>query len=380
MFSLANFLTVQGTTEPYYVWKLLSSRHDVRAFVSSTSAQAHVHGVTILRVPSLLPKSISFNLFVLPHLFKRSTRNADIIYTYRGVISPIILLLFSHNMRWIIDFRAHPTKQDIEFKKHRGNLKLGKRIYYYLIDIIYKASIKHSHLIVSISNEVKRELIEHYGAHEEKIIVVPLGVDINTFKPRGRRPLLESSGLRLVYSGAIALQRGLDDLFRALALLKNKIPVQLLILGRGPGADINYLKRLAATLKIADMIEWKGFVEHAQVPEVLDTCHAGVSPLPALKSYEVSSPAKVVEYMAMELPVIATNILAHRKVIEHKKNGLLVPPQDPTELANAIQILYKDNKLRNLMAQNARATAVRYSWENVLKPLVDKIEELSADK
>jgi len=378
LFALSNFLDVQGSTEPYYVYRHLKSRHEVIAVVPSSGERASPNQeITFIRKVKGLPTFMSYNLLLIPSLVVGPFKDAHVIYTYKGAITPVLALKFLMGKKWVCDFRTSPLAQELEFKKLQGTLTLGRRIAYSLARWFYKFTLPKCDLIVTLSQEIQEELIQEYGVPAEKIFTLPLGVDLSLFSPKGLRPSIQESGLRLVYSGAIAPQRGLDTALQALRLLKNSVPTRLVIIGRGPKATIRYLQGFAQDLGVDKLIEWKGFIPHDRVPEVLDTCHIGLSPLPRLKAYEVSSPAKVVEYLAMGLAVVATDIRAHRKVIHHEENGLLVPPGDPKALAQALERLYNDPGLLSQIASRARESAKPYSWDALIEGLERRLRGLA---
>jgi glycosyltransferase involved in cell wall biosynthesis len=74
------------------------------------------------------------------------------------------------------------------------------------------------------------------------------------------------------------------------------------------------------------------------------------------------------EAMASGKPVIATEVGGLPEIIKDEVTGLLVPPRDPTALADAIVRLHSDYSLRNSLASQGRALAVeRYSWDFIAK-------------
>lgn len=378
IFSLSNFFDVQGSTEPYYVYRYLEATHHVTAVVPGPKTDASPDkDIVYIKTIKGLPTFISFNILLIPRLLFSAFRRTHIVYTYKGVITPVLFLKFLLRKKWVCDFRTSPLAQELEFKKLHGTLTLGRRIAYSLGRWFYKCTLPRCELVVTLSQEIRDELAQDYGVPAEKIFILPLGVDLALFSPKEARPSIRETGLRLVYSGAIAPQRGLDTVFRALSILRNRVPIKLLILGRGLEEVVKRLRGLAQELDVDGLIEWKGFVPHERVPEILNTCHVGLSPLPRLRAYEVSSPAKVVEYLAMGLPVVATDIRAHRKVIRHEENGLLVPPDDPKALALALERLYDDPELLSRMASRARESAKPYSWDALLEGLERRIRELA---
>jgi len=376
-FALSNFLDVQGATEPYYVYKHFSRSCSVIAFVCSTkkiSPDSHVFGI---KPWPRLPTFIAYNLKILPYLFSKAVRSVDIIYTYKGVITPILVWKLLFRRKWVCDFRTSPVAQELEFRRINKALSPFRRGAYAAARLFYRLTLRYCDLVVAISEEVKQELIDGYNVPEERIHLQPLGVNLELFKPQSEPPG-PKEGLRLVYIGAIVRQRGLDVVLQALSKLKEQgIPAQFIVVGRGPATVIQELKGLAEELSVSDRVVWRGYVPHEEIPRILEACHIALSPLPPLQAYEVSSPGKIFEYLAMKKVVIATDILAHRKIIRHGENGLLVPPQDPEALAQAIASTYHDDALRRRLAKNARESVKSYDWNRMLAELERRVRELA---
>lgn len=377
VFSLSDLSEVQGATEPYYVYRYLRARHQAIAVVAGSRRNRIDQDILFIKKIRGFPTFLSYNLLVIPRLASSPVGRAHVVYTYKGIITPVLFFKFLLRKKWVCDFQTSPLAQELEFKTLQGKLTYGRRLAYSLARWFYKLALPKCDLVVTLSQEIRDELVNDYGVSEEKIFILPLGVDLNLFSPKQKaRPSVQETGLRLVYSGAIAPQRGLDTVIQSLSLLRDRVPVKFIVLGRGPEEEVKRLRRLAQELGVDELIEWKGFVPHEQVPEILNTCHVGLSPLPRLRAYEVSSPAKVVEYLAMGLPVVATDIRAHRKVIRHEENGLLVPPDDPKALAQALARLYDDQELLSRMASGARESAKPYNWDTLLEGLERRIRKL----
>ena len=88
---------------------------------------------------------------------------------------------------------------------------------------------------------------------------------------------------------------------------------------------------------------------------------ADVFCLPCLKDKsgrQDGLPVVLTEAMAMQLPVVSTTITAIPELVEHNENGLLVPPQDPVALADALQALAGEPELRLRLGRAGRESVV----------------------
>ncbi len=196
-----------------------------------------------------------------------------------------------------------------------------------------------------------------YTPPAKPVTVVPYGVDLARFQPSARNGDQPAE----VVAGAVARlspEKGLDVLLRAVArLIEDGTPVRVVLAGEGPSR--RQLTQLAQRLGIGERVEFRGEVPHEQVPAVLAELDIFVMPSRA-EGFGVAA----LEAQAMELPVVASRVHGIPDVVEDGRTGLLVPPGDVEQLAEAIGRLAGDAGLRAAMGQAGRAfVAERYRWE-----------------
>lgn len=188
------------------------------------------------------------------------------------------------------------------------------------------------------------------------VAVVPYGVDLDRFTP-ARRPARER-----VVVGAVARlssEKGLDDLLRAVALLRDRgVDVDVLLAGDGPSRPM--LQRLASELSLDERVRFAGDIAHEGVPAVLQEMDIFAMP----STWEGFGVAGV-EASAMELPIVASDIHGIPDVVAHGVTGELLPPSRPDLLADAIERLAANPDLRVSMGKAGRAFVERhYRWQD----------------
>lgn len=381
LFSLSNLFKVIGSTEPYYVAKYLAQNHELHAFIPrryNGGATRETSRIAVRWVPILwgMPTFICYNFFVMFQMVG-VLRQLDMIYTYKGVITPILLFKFLLGKKWVCDFRSAPVEQDIEFRKIAGRLPLSRWTIYRVGRLFYKSFLRYCDLVIVISEGVANELVKNYYVPSGKIHILPGGVDTGKFVKPDMGQNRDDETFKAIYIGSIARHRGLDTVIRALKQIERTIPLKLVIAGRGPTEDMKQLWRLAQELKVEEMIEWRGFIRHEEIPALLRECLVALSPLPDIAAYRVSVPAKVLEYLAAERIVVASDILAHRKLIENGHNGLLFKAEEPKTLADTIEMIYHNQELREQLQQHARESASQYDWNRLLSRLEERLQEVN---
>jgi glycosyltransferase involved in cell wall biosynthesis len=183
--------------------------------------------------------------------------------------------------------------------------------------------------------------------HWHKIEVSPLGVDVEVFAPRTRRPVRER--FEILSVGQLAPAKGYPVLIDAVALLvqRGNTDVRLRIVGEGNERDS--LARQIAKLGLERNVHLEGSCGQDRVRELyLET------DLFALASFAEGVPVVLMEAMAMEIPCVATWITGIPELIRHGEDGWLTPPSDPEILAEAIAMLIANAELRERLGKAGR--------------------------
>lgn len=186
-------------------------------------------------------------------------------------------------------------------------------------------------------------------------------------------PVLEGrEAVQILAVGRLGRQKGFDILLKALAradLVRRGIKLTIL----GEGSERVALTGLARVLGIADAVALPGVVKD---PETwMARCTLFVMP----SRYE-GFPNALLEAMAMGCPVIAADCdSGPREIITHEVDGLLVPPEDETALADALLLLFEDAKIRQRLGQQAVTVRDRFSrdrivalWEALINEVVEE--------
>jgi len=183
------------------------------------------------------------------------------------------------------------------------------------------------------------EFCRKYNKNEERKCYVPNSVDLTEFNPRKYKRVNQSHDqITFAWTGILYSFVNWKLLIKAFAEMKNT-NTKLLIIGRGPAEKI--LEKYIIRLGIKDRVKLMGWLPHYEVPKVLAS--ADVASIPSHNTlYDACKcPIKLSEYMAMELPIVSTNIGEPAYMI--KKIGCgLVTPVDYRRFADAMDIMARD--------------------------------------
>ncbi len=224
-------------------------------------------------------------------------------------------------------------------------------------------------------------------AHDARIVadgklhcLESMGVDLERFHPApdlgGGSRAEDASGIPVaVLVGRIVREKGIFDLIWAIKHLKDKgTKVRWLIVGGtvasgrawGVKADI---RRLIDRLDLAEDIRFLGFRQ--DIPEILRSADMLVLP-----SHREGMPITILEAMASGKPVVATDIRGCREEVVNEVTGLIVPPKDPTALAEAIERLVHDPEMARRMGRAGRERAMKYDSMRVVAEQVAAYRKL----
>ena len=308
--------------------------------------------------------------------------NFDLVQVRNGIIEGIFAIYVKKKYGIPFSFQySFPMLEGDIYASKSGTARYP--FIYYLRGKIGKPILmwimSRANLILPISKWMIQDLVEK-GIPEEKMMAFPLGVNVKHLSPNIsgtyiREKLELNNSLTLIYIGTMEKIRGLDFLLRALVVVKKEIPgIKLLMVG--DGGDRTRLEKLAQSLGMKENVIFTGQVPRSQVPEYIAAADVGVSPIPPLPIYQVSSPTKPIEYMGMGRPVIGNDIPDQKEVINNSGGGICVR-YDEEEFAEAIIELLNNPKKAEEMGEKGRKWVVRNrSYEILANNLEQRYYEL----
>jgi D-inositol-3-phosphate glycosyltransferase len=233
--------------------------------------------------------------------------------------------------------------------------------------------------IVVASEHERQALVDLYGARRERIEVIPGGVDLERFQPLDRaiaRQVLGLSGEVLLFVGRMDPIKGLDVLLRAVALLKARPALQLVVVGgSGNEGELRRNRALVDELGLAERVQFRGAAPHEELPLYYNAADLAVIP----SRYE-SFGLAAVEALACGTPVVASHVGGLPTIVRDGENGLLVPWRTPETFAERIAALLDDPDRLTALAARARPSVLRFGWDAVALRVADLYSLLSAKR
>jgi glycosyltransferase involved in cell wall biosynthesis len=178
---------------------------------------------------------------------------------------------------------------------------------------------------------------------------------------------------KIAYVGGMTSIRGIHELVQAIDLVDCSA-VRLILVGKFEESALEYCCRNESGWRRVEYLGWRA---RPEVAKILGSVRAGLVTYHAAANHTAAQPTKLFEYMAAGIPVIASDFPLWRRIIERANCGLLVDPQDPRAIAEAIQWILDHSVEAEHMGRRGRAAIVReYSWEHESLQLLALYEEL----
>lgn len=228
--------------------------------------------------------------------------------------------------------------------------------------------------VTTIAEHLKGEFIQR-GISREKIVLVPNGVDVDSFNPRHPdEQLVSELGLdgciRIGYVGSLSPWEGIEDLLRAVPEIVSQAPrARFLIIGGGEQEAT--IRTLIRDLDVAGHVQFVGRVPHEDIARYYSIMDILVYPRKPTRNTELVTPLKPLEAMVMEKAVLGSDVGGVSELLE-AGTGLLCRAGDPADLAKKCLQLITHPEQRRLLGVKARehVLATR-DWKTLIRRYLD---------
>ncbi|MDA1240718.1 MAG: glycosyltransferase family 4 protein [Chloroflexi bacterium] len=206
--------------------------------------------------------------------------------------------------------------------------------------------------------------------------IIPNGIDVPHWENPALEPFDEFDGtVNILYVGRAEKRKGLGVLIRAFGVVNARLPgTRLIIVGPDSRARRRYQsaveRRGNRGITFVDSSE-QG-VSYDSLPRYHRSSHIFCSPALGHESQGYV----LLEGMAAGIPVVASNIDGYASVITHGVDGVLVPPNDPMALADALTELVRDPAMRARLVVSGRSRVEDYAWPRVAQQVISYYERL----
>ncbi len=346
-------------TNHYYIFAFLFAGKKLKPPLKKKYKNVTYQMVRYL--PSKVHNQISRKLFVPPADIL-TAKKYDIALYGNFVRSPLIFggktITVIYDLSFL-HFRQYSDKKNAKL--------LTKRV---------PSAVQKSDIIITISENSKREIIEEYGADDDKIKIISPAIDPTIYKPAKSTEInnilnkYDIAKPYILYTGTLEPRKNIVGILDAYAsLTKNMKSDYCLVLAGGKGWLDGEIQQKLKELADCDIIT-TGYVPDDDLPALYSGASVFVYP-----SFYEGFGMPPLEAMACGTPVITSNNSSLPEVVGDA--GIMIEADDIKALASSIQKVLTNEKLAKEMSKKGLAQAKKFSWEKSAEKLHRIIEELA---
>jgi glycosyltransferase involved in cell wall biosynthesis len=243
-------------------------------------------------------------------------------------------------------------------------------------------SFRNADKIIAITDYLKQFLIKK-GIDEEKIQLVPNGVDLELFNP-SKYSITDIQELRksfhakniIVFSGAL---QDLSIIINSAKTVAEKFPdLKYVILGdhRDPNRSKDNWEKQVYDKGLEKFFLFLGKKPRYEIPKYLLCADICIDSFPDEPYYAAAHPVKLLEYGACKKAIVATRVSETQKLLKHNEHGFLASPSNPDEFATFLLTLLNSSELREKMG-NTFSLHIRenFDWNKLAMKLESILED-----
>ncbi|HJS29264.1 MAG TPA: glycosyltransferase family 4 protein, partial [Anaerolineales bacterium] len=233
---------------------------------------------------------------------------------------------------------------------------------------LFNALMRRSRPLMT-NSEAMGERLQALGM-QPPVVVLP-GANPDRLAPAGSPPLVPS----LLTVSRLVSRKGIDTVLHALPALLEEFPGLRYCIG-GQGSERDSLEALARQLGVREAVDFLGFVPEEALPDLYRS--ASIFVMPTREEVEEASVEGFgivyLEASASGLPVVAASSGGAVEAVRHGETGLLIPPDDPAQLREALGRLLRDPELRHRMGRNGRRwVEEEMNWDRAARQLMETL-------
>ena len=336
--------------------KLIDRGHRVTIITQGNGKEEceQTRGIKIYRTyysNRLRPFHIHFHAIFVNQLLKSIEHDLDILHAHLPGAPPTFTSLR-------VAVTVH-TLTLAGWTKYSVINSMKRAVAFNLVFPLDRMVLERADLVTAVSDTVSKELLEY---HECESKVIGNAVDTEFFLPKRKK----NTPPTVLYCGRLILEKGIIDLVKAAKHVRNRHPsISFVLAGSGPFK--NELQRRIRREGVSENFTLLGEVSREKLLWRYQN-----STIFVLPSYYESFPNVILEAMSCGLPIVTTRVCDMPKIVRDGKNGVLVPPGNPSALAEAILVLLENSDLRKKMGKASRERSEAfYSLDKLADKMID---------
>lgn len=300
----------------------------------------------------------------------------DIVHSFR--LQPNVFCNLAYGSNKNVKIINHITGLGYSF----SNKTIKALFYRFIIFTLYQTLLLFSNCIICQNSDDKVILSRLIGISHKITVIEGSGLDVNFFSRMNinhdhinvliRSLSVKAENIAVTFVGRLLIEKGIRE-FLEVAKLFSKIndKVKFFIIGWIDNGNPSYISRSELNnISSFDNIYYLG--KRDDVKELLYISNIFVLPT----CYREGFSRSILEAMAMELPVITTNVPGARDAVRNGLSGIIIKPGDTSELQKAIENLISDHDMRKEMGKKGRELVEEYFCADVIFKKINKLYKL----
>lgn len=311
--------------------------------------------------------------------------DGDIIYASKPLLMTLGVGLYAHLLKskpiivdlddWQMGIRAEKLKAMPNSQKRKELFNAAFEVYKtssYWNNYLGEKFIKFADAVTVSSNFLKEKFGGQVIRHAvDTDFFNPKNFDVNAIKTQLG---IEADQKILIFCGSLQIHKGIEDLIEAVRLIPPEMKVLLVVIGNDEGWGTQQLIK-AAKEKLGEKFLPFGVQPFEKIPEFIAIADIVVIPQRKTLATIGQIPIKMFEGMAMAKPVVSTKVSDIPDILANC--GTVVEPENPVQLASAIQELLEHPEVAQQKGEEGRIQCLEnYSWNAVEKLLSSLIENV----
>lgn len=270
---------------------------------------------------------VAFTFFVFAHLL-RQAKKRDLIILNQHELWLVPLLKLSQFKNVHLDIRTLPVI-GTSLKDRLDTFLFWKLV----MRLFGRSASSYSFITQRLLSAVEKEFSNKY----QDYCIWQSGVNTDFFMRKIKDAVRGGDKkFTIFYHGSLYERRGIDRVVEAFALLSPELRDQSQFIIVGAGSGLQALHEQVKRLGLESSIELRGLVPYEDIPQTITEADVCICPLPDYPEWNVSSPLKVLEYMASGKPMILTRIPAHTDVLQGQPFVVWAEGDQAEDFAKAI--------------------------------------------
>lgn len=373
---------------------LISAGHEVFLFCLDYQGQLPAENYKEIQIRRYQSNQIAYKLSALaypfpfyrfmmsPHINHFLRENAiEVIHVHDMVIADTVLYV-NKGFKLPVVLDLHENRPEImksypHLQKFPGKFLISTSVWKEREGELVRAVDR----VVVVTKEAREELKMRARVEEQKIAVVPNTVSSNFSKEFSTDLDIINrykNKFVILYLGDTGLRRGLISMIEACSEMASKHGlskrIKLVVVGQNSSDAV--LKKRVQDLGITGLVDFEGWQTIEKFPSYLQVASVGVSPLHRNLHHDTTFANKIFQYMSFGVPVLASDALSQKNLLEEVNSGLIHKAEDVEDITAKLLKLYHNPELMTQLGANGRRFIDEdFNWEKVS----DKLKSLYLD-